>query len=83
MVDHYRHASETPFQRPTFSGISIISPSHQLKKNVSVGHPLAKLSGSAHEPLTRHANCRKTFSFIMHGDSFEPIGKTLVAYNVS
>ena len=36
MVGHYRHASETPFLAgwwwPTFSGISILSPSHQLKK---------------------------------------------------
>ena len=35
---------------PTFSGISILSPSHQLKEKVVVnaGPPLTKLSGSAH-----------------------------------
>ena len=37
MVGHYWHASETPFQWPFAggpSGISILSPSHQLKKNI-------------------------------------------------
>ena len=34
---------------PNFSGISILSPSHQLKKVVSVGPPLTKLSGSTHD----------------------------------
>ena len=40
MLGHYRHASETPFQwsfaggsmMAHFSGISTLSPSHQLKK---------------------------------------------------
>ena len=42
MVGHYRHASETPFKwrfaggpmMALFSGFSILSPSHQLKKSV-------------------------------------------------
>ena len=37
-------------RQPTFNGISIFSPSNQLKKIiVSVGPPLTKLSGSAHD----------------------------------
>ena len=52
MVGHYRHASVLLAGRcwPTFSGISILSPSHQLKIEVfSVGPPLTKLSGSAND----------------------------------
>ena len=33
-----------------FSGIQIISPLVSYKNCVRVGHPLTKLSGSAHEP---------------------------------
>ena len=42
------------FRWPTFSGILILSPYHQVKKKqqknlVSVGPPLTKFSGSAHD----------------------------------
>ena len=58
MLSHHQHASETPFNGvslvgrwwPNFSGILDPSYLHQLKKNVvRIGHPLTKLSGSAHE----------------------------------
>ena len=58
MVSNYRRASETPFQwrfasglimAHLYSGIWILSPIINLKKNVvKVGPPLRKLSGSAH-----------------------------------
>ena len=48
MVGHYRHANEAPFQwrfnggpmMARYSGISILSPSHQLKKMLSVLDPV-------------------------------------------
>ena len=44
-----RNAISMVFPLRTDDGISILSPSHQLKKHVSVGPPLTKLSGSTHE----------------------------------
>ena len=57
LLGHYRHASETPFKWPAYSGICLdLLPSK--KKIVKVGSPLTKISGSAHEN-TGEGECRK------------------------